>query len=195
MTNQELFESIKNKHEEKIISSLCNKLIKKCSFNSGSNIQNLCHLAYWLFVFGYDEDVLLLCEITHDVEFPGKGGFNVWDFILYIWGLEVHILKKKTCFDKADERIKKMDEIWLMPPQKIEHEIARRNGVTISHCSREKEIATATSADKWRFIALFKLIGYGATGLFPDLNNQQSVVDELVEEYIQILKQTNMTVK
>ena len=189
MTNQELFESIKNNHEEKIISSLCNKLIKKCSFNSGSDIQNLCHLAYWLFVFGYDEDVLLLCEITHDVAFPGKGGFNVWDFVLYIWGLEVHILKQKNCFDKANERIKKMDEIWLMPPQKSEHERARRNGVTISHCSREKEIATTTSADKWRFIALFKLIGYGSTGLFPNLNNQQSVVDELVKEYIQILKQ------
>ena len=192
MTNKELFESIKIKHSEKVISSLCNKLIKKCSFNSGADIQNLCHLAYWLYIYGYKEDVLSLCEITHDIEFPGKGGFNVWDFILYIWGLEVHILKRNNCFDKAHERIKKMDDIWLLPPQKYEHEMTRRNRVTISECSRENEISNANSAalaDKWRFIALFKLIGYGATGLFPNLNNQQSAVDELAEKYIQMLKE------
>ena len=38
----------------------------------------------------------MICEITHDIEFPGKGGFNVWDFILFIWGLEAHILKERA---------------------------------------------------------------------------------------------------
>lgn len=46
MTNQELFESIQNNHKEKKIISLSKKLIKKCSFDSGSDIDNLCRLAY-----------------------------------------------------------------------------------------------------------------------------------------------------
>ena len=40
-----------------------------------SDVENLCHLAYWLYVYGCEDEALKLCEITHEVEFPGKG---VW---------------------------------------------------------------------------------------------------------------------
>lgn len=46
MTNQELFESIQMGHKEKKVLSLSKKLVKKCSFNRGSDVENLCHLAY-----------------------------------------------------------------------------------------------------------------------------------------------------
>lgn len=60
MANYELFESIEARHTEKKIISLCKKLIKKCSFNSGADARNLCELAYWLYVYGYEDDVLLV---------------------------------------------------------------------------------------------------------------------------------------
>ena len=49
MTNQELFESIQMGHKEKKVLSLSKKLVKKCSFNRGSDVENLCHLAYAFF--------------------------------------------------------------------------------------------------------------------------------------------------
>ena len=52
MTNQELFESIQMGHKEKKVLFLSKKLVKKCSFNRGSDVENLCHLAYWLYVYG-----------------------------------------------------------------------------------------------------------------------------------------------
>ena len=73
MTNQELLESIQMGHKEKKVLSLSKKLVNKCSFNSGSDVENLCHLAYWLYVYGCEDEALKLCEITHEVEFPGKG--------------------------------------------------------------------------------------------------------------------------
>jgi len=61
MTNEELFESIQNNHKEKKIISLSKKLTKKCSFDSGSDIDNLCRLAYWLFVYGYENEAISVC--------------------------------------------------------------------------------------------------------------------------------------
>lgn len=192
MTNQELFESIQASRTEKKIVSFCKKLIKKCTFSSGADAQNLCELAYWLYIYGYTDDVLLICEITHDIEFPGKGGFNVWDFILFIWGLEAHILKERAQIEKANDRIKKMDELWALSAKSAEQEAMRRNSITISDCAYEEKIADATSAssaDRWRFLSLFGLIGYGVTGLFPCLQKEKASVEKLAEEYIERLKQ------
>lgn len=36
---------------------------------------------------------------------------------------------------------------------------------------------------------LFRLIGYGATGLFPCLQKEKAAVDELAKEYIEKLKE------
>ena len=88
MTNQELFESIQMGHKEKKVLSLSKKLVKKCSFN------------------GCEDEALKLCEITHEVEFPGKGVWNVWDRILLMWGLEVQIYKNRNMTEKADELIR-----------------------------------------------------------------------------------------
>ena len=105
-TGIELFESIMNSCPQKKVASLCKKLIKKCSFNSGTDAENLCHLAYRLFVYGYIEEALAVCRYTHDVPFPGKGAFNVWTFILCLWGLEVFILKTQEKYKEADVRTK-----------------------------------------------------------------------------------------
>lgn len=190
-----MFEILLTNHTEKKIVSLCKKLIKKCSFNSGADIENLCRLAYWLFVYGYEDEALSVCEITHNVEFPGKGIWAVWDFIMYMWGLEVHIFKQGGNIDRANAIIQQMDNLWMFPPtlpaENPEHEMARRNRFTLSFCSRSKEIECANSevrADGWRLVALFRLIGYGATGLFPNLNKEKDSVDKLIKEYIQKLK-------
>lgn len=86
--------------DKKKVQSLCKKVLKKCSFNSGADIQNLCHLTYWLFVYGYVDEALSVCEITHDVEFSGKGIWAVWDFIMYMWGLKYTSIRIKMTLKK-----------------------------------------------------------------------------------------------
>lgn len=191
----ETIQNIMDTVDKKKVQSLCKKVLKKCSFNSGADIQNLCHLAYWLFVYGYVDEALSVCEITHDVEFPGKGIWAVWDFIMCMWGLEVHIYKNQNDIEKANAIVQKMDNLWMfpptLPPQNQEHETTRRNRFTVSFCFREKEISNASSetrANGWRFVALFMLIGYGSTGLFPHLVEEKDTVDKLVEEYIEKLQ-------
>lgn len=191
MTNQELFEKIQSGHDEKKILSLCKKLVKKCSFHCGADAQNLCKLAYLLFVYGCEEEALSLCGITHDAAFPGRGGYNVWDYIMFMWGLEAHILQKRKDMAAADERIRKMDALWMLPPAVPEQEMARRSRFTLAFCSREDEIRDSTSSsmkNDWRLTALYHLIGYGATGLFPNLDREKEAVGQLAQAYIHILK-------
>ena len=182
-------------HKEKKVLALSKKLVKKCSFNSGSDVENLCHLAYWLYVYGCEDEALKLCEITHEVEFPGKGVWNVWDRILLMWGLEVQIYKNRNMTEKADELIRQMDNLWrfppTLPPVDPEVEAERRNRFTVEFCSCKENIegeSSVTSANEWRMIGLMKMVGYGATGLFPNLVKEKETVDRLIEEYMLNLK-------
>lgn len=177
-----MFESIMNSCPQKKVASLCKKLIKKCSFNSGTDAENLCHLAYRLFVYGYIEEALAVCRYTHDVPFPGKGAFNVWTFILCLWGLEVFILKTQEKYKEADVRTKEIDHIHIQPigirlndsAEKCRKD-ADKLYLTFTYpdvlfCKEIEEARSLNSANEWRFIALFEMIGYGATGLYPNLS-------------------------
>lgn len=110
-----MFESIMNSCPRKKVVSLCKKLIKKCSFNSGEDARNLCSLGYRLFIYGHIDEALAVSRYTHNVPFPGRGVFNVWTFILCLWGLEVFILKAQGKYEEADVRIKSIDYIHAQP--------------------------------------------------------------------------------
>lgn len=198
-TGKELFESIMNSCPRKKVVSLCNKLIKKCSFNSGEDARNLCSLGYRLFIYGYIDEALTVSHYTHNVPFPGRGVFNVWTFILCLWGLEVFILKAQGKYEEADVRIKEIDHIHIQP-------IGLRINETAEECRkhadelylrfaypdvlRRKDIEEEKSlhfANEWRFTALFKMIGYGATGLYPNLSAHWEELQQDINNYVSIL--------
>ena len=85
-----LFQEIMADHSEKKIISLCKKLIKKSSLTSSVDAANLCELAYWLYVIGDKENSLKVCEYSN-IEIPEKINYNVWDFIIWIWGLSIYL--------------------------------------------------------------------------------------------------------
>ncbi len=192
MDIQKLLEEILNCHKEKNIIAYSRKLLKKCSFNSGECARNLCNLTYWLYVYGYEDAVIALCEITHDVEFPGKGKFNVWDYLLLVWGLEVYILKKNGKNVEAEDRIKIMDKYWKSSPLSEQEEIERRNRFTYEYAAKQDRILNETSkvqANRYRLLALTHLIGLTYTGLFPKLWEAKALVDKTIDDYILILKE------
>lgn len=178
---------------------MCKKLIKKCSFNSGTDAENFCHLAYRLFVYGYIEEALAVCRYTHDVPFPGKGAFNVWTFILCLWGLEVFILKTQEKYKEVDVRTKEIDHIHIQPigirlndsAEKCRKD-ADKLYLTFTYpdvlfCKEIEEARSLNSANEWRFIALFEMIGYGATGLYPNLSAHWEELQQDINNYVSIL--------
>lgn len=193
-TGKELFESIMNSCPRKKVVSLCKKLIKKCSFNSGEDARNLCSLGYRLFIYGHIDEALAVSRYTHNVPFPGRGVFNVWTFILCLWGLEVFILKAQGKYEEADVRIKSIDHIHAQPLADESAEKSRKDAdelyltFTYPDVLRRKYIEEDSHyANEYRFTALFKMIGYGATGLYPNLSAHWEELQQDINNYVSIL--------
>ena len=199
--DENIFEEIQQACTEKKIVSLCKKLQKKCSFTRGADIENLKDLAYWLYVYGHEEMAIRVCRYSHiEDPQPMKINFNVWDFILYIWGLEAYIYRKQGKESDCQERIDAMDRVWSIPTlhfDTVEKERANnqgiRNRLTYDVAISKKEIERCDSksdANSYRFIALCKMIGYGVTGFYPQLEERKEELQKDIDEYINILLQS-----
>lgn len=194
-----IFETISDCHTQKDIRSICGKLAKSFSFDSGKDAELLCKLAYLLYVLEDFENVKAVSQLTHNVPFPGRGYFRVWDFVLFIWGLEAYLLQNEGSDDMARERIAAIEAIYEIPlPDMYKSmelqrnaEKNRRQNCKYVDVLRKREIANATSvrsANNWRLIALYKMIGYTYTGLYPDLVSHRHEIENAVEEYLQELR-------
>lgn len=191
-----LFEEILESHKEKKIISLCKKLIKKCSFTSGADATNLCELAYWLYVVGDSENALKVCELTN-IDIPAKINYNVWDFILYIWGLEAHIYNEKGKTADKEFRVEQMKKVWSTPKnsndteekawafmQKILNRQTFESVCNVKEIEENEAAGDKKSADSYRFIALYSMISYGITGFCPDLVKNNDKLKTKIREYI-----------
>lgn len=195
-----LFEEIMESHKEKKIISLCKKLIKKCSFTSGADATNLCELAYWLYVVGDSENALKVCELTN-IDIPAKINYNVWDFILYIWGLEAHIYNESGKTVDKEFRVEQMKKVWSTPKnsndteekawtfmQKILNRQTFESVCDVKEIEKNEAAGDKKSADSYRFIALYIMISYGITGFCPDLVDKGEKLNEKIREYIGCLR-------
>ena len=191
-----LFEEIMESHKEKKIISLCKKLIKKCSFTSGADATNLCELAYWLYVVGDDDNALKVCELTN-IDIPAKINYNVWDFILFIWGLEAHIYNEKGKTADKEFRVEQMKKVWSTPKnsndteekawafmQKILNRQTFESVCNVKEIEENEAADDKKSADSYRFIALYSMISYGITGFCPDLVKNNDKLKTKIREYI-----------
>ena len=191
-----LCEEIMERQDDKKVVSLCKKLNKKCSFASGADAANLCELAYRLYVMGAKEDALKVCEFTN-IDIPTKINYNVWDFILFIWGLEAYIYNENGRVRDKEERIAQMKKVWSTSKNASDTEekawafmqkiFARK---TIDSVCDIKEIEEAEaegdkkSANATRLTALYDMIGYGITGFCPELEKNNDELNTKIREYI-----------
>ena len=191
-----LFEEIMERYSDKKIISLCKKLNKKCSFGSGVDAAYLCELAYRLYVMGAKEDALRVCEFTN-INIPTKINYNVWDFILFIWGLEAYIYNEDGRTEDKEYRVSLMKKVWSTPKNASDTEekawafmqkiFARK---TIDSVCDIKEIEEAMaegdkkSANATRLTALYNMIGYGITGFCPELEKNNDELNTKIREYV-----------
>lgn len=195
--NADLFSEIEQKCPRKKVISCCKKLSKKCSYKSGASMEILCELAYWLYIYGFNDDVFAVAAGTHEIPFVQD--YRVWTWIFSIWGLEIRILKERGSHEQAEELISKIDEYYLLPVQeggtreeKEASEQKRRSNELFSYpvCAQQKAIEAEESkawANKMRLTALYRMIGDGATGLYPLMNRDMDLIESKIQEYIKVL--------
>jgi hypothetical protein len=205
---EKLFEEIAGTCKHKQVESLCRKLAKKMSFKSGDDTENLCHLTYWLYILGETDFAKKCIALTHDLPFDKN--YNVWTFIHAMWGLKIRILREEGQNAEANGIADVIDQHHLTPseafneiPEMMQiNERKRRNRFALGiesgksmEVSNQKRVEDALaendnkSANRWRFLALLRLIGDTETGLFPLLNEDKDKIEAVIKNYVgEILK-------
>lgn len=195
-----IFEELSLKYNEKNIIKLSKKLSKSCSLTKSKDVENLCALAYWLYIYGYKDEVLGIYKLV-DIELPQKVNFNIWTWILSIWGLQAYIYELNGKTIKKDIIIEKMNKIYSIP---------RRDGQTqqeawelhqrIANRQTYEEICNKTEIERcianndkkiellYRFTALYSMISYGITGSYPALEKNKEILKNEINNYVEILK-------
>ena len=196
-----LFEDIMMEHDEKEIMRLCKKLNKSCSFTKNSDMATLCELVYWLYVFNDKENALKVCEYTN-IDIPITINYNIWDFILFIWGLEAHIYDEYGRMDDKNFRISQIKKVRSTPKnkdgteesawkfsQKIMNRVSFESACMIKNIEQDSVKDDIKKGNKYRLLALYNMIGYGATGFYPDLEKNKDKLNSKINEYIMCLKE------
>lgn len=194
------FIEISKKYKEKNIIKLCEKLNKSCFFTKSKDIETLCELAYWLYIHGYEEDILGIYEFAN-IEIPIKINYNIWTWILYIWGLQAYIYENNGNITDKEKIITRIKSVYSVPRTveqskseawRFYEKIASR--VTLESVFLQQHIQTAILGNdkklelSYRFIALYKMISYGITGFYPELERNKEALKNNIIENVSLLK-------
>lgn len=196
-----LFEDIMMEHDEKEIMRLCKKLNRSCSFTKNSDMATLCEPAYWLYVFNDKENALKVCEYTN-IDIPITINYNIWEFILFIWGLEAHIYDEYGRMDDKNFRISQIKKVRSTPKnkdeteestwkfsQKIMNRVSFESACMIKNIEQDSVKDDIKKGNKYRLLALYNMIGYGITGFYPDLEKNKDKLNSKINEYIMCLRE------
>lgn len=194
------FDELSLKYKEKNIVKLCKKLSKSFALTRSKDMTNLYELAFWLYIYDYKDEILNIYNLVN-IDIPEKIDFNIWTWILSIWGLQAYIYETEGEINKKDEIVANMKRVYSVPRTKEDTQentwkfylkIAGRQ--TLESVSYEAEIERAIQTENkkgeeaYRFSGLCKMISYGVTGFYPHLVENKDKLEERIKEYIQYLR-------
>lgn len=194
------FDELSLKYKEKNIVKLSKKLAKSFALTRSKDMTNLHDLAFWLYIYDYKDEILNIYNLVN-IDIPEKIDFNIWTWILSVWGLQAYIYESEGEISKKDEIVANMKKVYSVPRTKEDTEestwkfytrIAGRQ--TLESVSYADKIESAiqsgnkSSETAYRFSGLSNMISYGVTGFYPHLVENRDKLEEMIKEYIQYLR-------
>lgn len=170
--------------------TIINKLNKKISFKSASDLNDLCELVVLLYINDKYDEALEVCELTEDLEF--NNDFRQWGVIHTIWMYHIRLLEESETQDLKINRIKELMDSHFKHSNKVSSaekvydlhlKILKRT--TVEDITYKDKISLAkTKGDKltWMFMALYKMIQPVALDNQAMINRDE--VLELFDEYV-----------
>ena len=189
------FEELSLKYKEKNIVKFSKRLAKSLALTRSKDLTNLYELAFWLYIYDYKDEIINIYNLVN-VDIPEKIDFNIWTWILSIWGLQAYIYESGGEISKKDKIVANMKKVYSVPRTKEDTEestwkfytkIAGRH--TLESIFYKNEIERAiqsgnkTSEAAYRFAGLCKMISYSVTGFYPHLVENREELEDKIGEY------------
>ena len=173
---EELIVKICQTVEKKKVKSFCNKILKKCSFKSESDLRNISSLATWLYIYGYYDEMISVCDLVQDMEFTGN--YNLWFISDMTMCLKARVLRERGSFQESQDLVCKINqhrhpELYGNLVNSYEHNYD-------TNIAEELKNRPKSLAEGWRFAKLQFAIRSREAGRFP-------IPDERFEHDIQAL--------
>jgi len=179
---QELIERIRNTIEKKKVKSICNKILKRCSFKSENDLRNISALATWLYIYGYYDEMIEVCDLLNDMTFTGD--YNLWFNSDMVMCLKSRVFRERGAIKESQALIEKINEhrhpelyVNLIDSYEINMDI---------NIAEELKNHPRSLADGWRFAKLQFAIRFREAGQFP-ISNEKFEND--IVELVSILRQ------
>lgn len=179
---QEIIETIMNMLDKKKVQSFCKKILKKCSFKSKNDLSNISDLATWLYIYGYYEDAVRVCDLLSELEFSGN--YDIWWHADYTMCLKARILRETNAIEDRTELLERVNE--------HRHPELYVNGINWYRITVNKNIQSDDNYspkrinDGWRMAKLEHAIMYREAGGHP-IPDEEFEAD--IKEIVDLLRQ------
>ncbi len=179
---EELIEKICNNIEKKKVKSLCNKILKKCSFKSENDLRNISSLATWLYIYGFYDEMIEVCDLVKDIEFSGN--YNLWFIPDLTMCLKSRVLRERGMNEESKILIDKVNK--YRHPELYENLVDSYERKMDINIAEELKNRPKSVAEVWRFSKLQFAVRFREAGNFPIPDEK---FDEDIRDIVAILKQ------
>jgi hypothetical protein len=163
-----------DRETDKFLTRIKKKAFKSFRWTSAQCLQNGDELAYWLYVFGRDEEALGVCRFLGQYQFAGN--FSLWSPIERLLALQARLLQQRGEKDAATACVQRIRDAGF---------VASRLDGTLLHdedVARAIQNADKTSERNWRLVNLGEqcfLLALGGAQRLPAGNGERQLQDNL----------------
>lgn len=174
----ELIQNILDNINKKGVQSNCKKILKKCNMKSEKDTGLVTELAIWLYIYGYNQEAISVCDIFKNEKFDGN--YTLWGNIDHAYCLKARILREQGKLSESKSIIEFVNQ--------YRHPELYKNGVkwfmeTLDINIQSNLDANSKSAAKsWRLLKLEMAIPYKEAGQYPITDDElEKIIIELKE--------------
>lgn len=177
---EELVNRIMADIDKKKVQSYCKKILKKCNLKSKGDLDNIIILATWLYIYGYKDDAVCVCDTLSDIVF--NGNYDIWDRADYAFCLRARILREKGIEQERNELLWRVNEHRKpdLYPNSVDY---YRKTINLNIESDDRSHPGKVN-DFWRINKLIKAIKYREAGGYPVPDDE---LDKDIEELVSVL--------
>lgn len=174
----ELICNIMENINKKGVQSNCKKILKKCNMKSEKDTGLVTELAIWLYIYGYNQEAISVCNIFKNEKF--NGNYTLWSNIDHAYCLKARILREQGDLNESRNIIKFVNQ--YRHPELYINGVEWFTKTLDSNIQSNLDDNSKAGARSWRLLKLEMAIAYKEAGQYPIADDElEKIIIELKE--------------